>query len=212
MSKNIFKRGDEIKYIKEAPEEAGMTVSIGITGMCEIENSGNIVVNIDGYKIPLIGVCDITDCFQLVNKPIMKKQKRELKFYTKEEELDMRKALEEGMSPKEYANKYAEALGRPVASVMAKMTLLGKKEQNSKFTHQQETILKHCLFRGDDKKCVIEKYSKEWNLSKQAIAVKLNWLAGNITKSAAEEQEQGMIFEGVPTKVVLFSDHFRVYF
>lgn len=141
---------------------------------------------------------------------IMKKVKRELKFYTKEEELDMKKALEKGISPKEYANKYAEALGRPAASVMAKMTLLGKKEQNSKFTHQQETILKHCLFRGDDKKCVIEKYSKEWNLSKQAIAVKLNWLSGNITKS--NNEEEGFLFEGTPKKVVLFSDHFRVYF
>ena len=48
-------------------------------------------------------------------------------------------------------------------------------------------------------------------MSTQAVNVKLNWLAGNITKSVAEEQE-GVLFEGTPTKVVLFSDHFRVYF
>lgn len=33
---------------------------------------------------------------------------------------------------------------------------------------------------------------------------------GSMTKLATEER--GMLFEGVPTKVVLFSDHFRVYF
>lgn len=140
----------------------------------------------------------------------MKTQKRELKFYTSEEERELKRVLAEGMDIKEYANKYAEAFERTPQQLLAKLKSLSTK-QESKFSHQQETILKHCLFRGDDKKQIIEKYSKEWNIKKQAIAVKLNWLAGNITKSATEEQE-GLLFEGVPTKVVLFSDHFRVYF
>lgn len=141
----------------------------------------------------------------------MKKQKRELKFYTPEEERELRRALNENVDLKEYVNRYAEAFGRTPASLLAKLKSLSNK-QESKFSHQQETILKYCLFRGDDKKHVIEKYSKEWNIKKQAIAVKLNWLAGNITKSATEEQEQGVLFEGVPSKVVLVGDHFRVYF
>lgn len=141
----------------------------------------------------------------------MKNQKKELKFYTPEEERELRRMLAENIDVKEYCKKYAEAFQRTPASLLAKLKQLNAK-QESKFTPQQETILKHCLFRGDDKKHVVEKYSKEWNIKKQAIAVKLNWLAGNITKSATEEQEQGMLFEGVPTKVVLFSDHFRVYF
>lgn len=139
----------------------------------------------------------------------MKTQKRELKFYTPEEERELRRALAENVNLKEYVNRYAEAFERTPQQLLAKLKNLSTK-QESKFSHQQETILKHCLFRGDDKKLVIEKYSKEWNIKKQAIAVKLNWLSGNITKST--EEQEGMLFEGVPTKVVLFSDHFRVYF
>lgn len=139
----------------------------------------------------------------------MKIQKRELKFYTPEEERELRRALNENVDLKEYVNRYAEAFERTPASLLTKLKSLSNK-QESKFSHQQETILKHCLFRGDDKKHIAEKYSKEWNIKKQAIAVKLNWLAGNITKST--EEQGGMLFEGVPTKVVLFSDHFRVYF
>ena len=139
----------------------------------------------------------------------MKTQKRELKFYTPEEERELRRALAENVDLKEYVKRYAEAFKRTPASLLAKLKSLSTK-QESKFSQQQETILKHCLFRGDDKKLVIEKYSKEWNIKKQAVAVKLNWLSGNITKST--EEQEGMLFEGVPTKVVLFSDHFRVYF
>ena len=139
----------------------------------------------------------------------MTKQRKELKFYTPEEERELRRALAENVDLKEYVNKYAEAFERTPASLLAKLKSLSNK-QESKFSHQQETILKHCLFRGDDKKYIIEKYSKEWNIKKQAVAVKLNWLAGNITKST--EEQEGMLFEGVPTRVVLFSDHFRVYF
>ena len=139
----------------------------------------------------------------------MTKQRKELKFYTPEEERELRRALAENVDLKEYVNKYAEAFERTPASLLAKLKSLSNK-QESKFSQQQETILKHCLFRGDDKRHIIEKYSKEWNINKQAIAVKLNWLAGNITKST--EEQGGMLFEGVPTKVVLFSDHFRVYF
>ena len=140
----------------------------------------------------------------------MTKQRKELKFYTLEEERELRRALNENVDLKEYVKRYAEAFERTPQQLLAKLKSLSTK-QESKFSQQQETILKHCLFRGDDKKHIAEKYSKEWNIKKQAIAVKLNWLAGNITKSAKEEQE-GMLFEGVPTKVVLFSDHFRVYF
>ena len=139
----------------------------------------------------------------------MKTQKRELKFYTPEEERELKRALAENVDLKEYVKRYAEAFERTPASLLAKLKSLSNK-QESKFSHQQETILKHCLFRGDDKKHIIEKYSREWNIKKQAIAVKLNWLSGNITKST--EEQEGMLFEGVPTKVVLFSDHFRVYF
>lgn len=139
----------------------------------------------------------------------MKTQKRELKFYTPEEERELRRALAENVDLKEYVNRYAESFERTPVSLLAKLKSLSNK-QESKFSYQQETILKHCLFRGDDKKHIAEKYSKEWNIKKQAIAVKLNWLAGNITKST--EEQEGMLFEGVPTKVVLFSDHFRVYF
>lgn len=138
------------------------------------------------------------------------KTKRELKFYTPEEERELRKVIAENLDVKEYCNKYAEAFGRTPASLLAKLKSLQNTKQESKFTHQQETVLKHCLFRGDDKAHVVDKYSKEWNMKKQAVAVKLNWLAGNITKSV--EEEQGMLFEGTPSKVVLFSDHFRVYF
>lgn len=141
----------------------------------------------------------------------MKTQKRELKFYTPEEERELRRILGENRNIKHYSNEYAEVYGRTPAQLLAKLKSLSNK-QESKFSHQQETILKHCLFRGDDKKHIVDRYSKEWNIKKQAIAVKLNWLAGNITKSAIEEQEQGVLFEGVPSKVVLFSDHFRVYF
>ena len=140
----------------------------------------------------------------------MKTQKRELKFYTSEEERELRRAIVENVDVKEYCNKYAEAFGRTPASLLAKINSLKNIKQESKFTHQQETILKHCLFRGDDKTHVIDKYSKEWNIKKQAIAVKLNWLSGNITKS--NNEEEGFLFEGTPKKVVLFSDHFRVYF
>ena len=139
----------------------------------------------------------------------MKTQKRELKFYTPEEERELRRILGENRDIKHYSNKYAEVYGRTPAQLLAKLKSLSNK-QKSKFSQQQETTLKHCLFRGDDKKHIIEKYSKEWNIKKQAVAVKLNWLSGNITKST--EEQEGMLFEGVPTKVVLFSDHFRVYF
>ena len=138
------------------------------------------------------------------------KPKRELKFYTPEEERELRKAIAENLDVKVYADTFAEAFGRTPASLLAKLKSLKNTKQESKFTQQQETILKHCLFRGDDKTAVIEKYSKEWNMKRQAVTVKLNWLAGNITKSV--EEEQGMLFEGTPSKVVLFSDHFRVYF
>ena len=138
------------------------------------------------------------------------KTKRELKFYSPEEERELRKVIAENLDVKVYADTFAEAFGRTPASLLAKLKSLKNTKQESKFTHQQETILKHCLFRGDDKTTVIEKYSKEWNLSKQAIAVKLNWLSGNITKS--NNEEEGFLFEGTPKKVVLFSDHFRVYF
>ena len=141
----------------------------------------------------------------------MKTNKRELKFYSPEEEKELRKVLAENIDVKIYANTYAEAYGRTPASLLAKLKSLKNSKQESKFTHQQETILKHCLFRGDNKAATASKYAKEWNMSTQAVNVKLNWLAGNITKSVAEEQE-GVLFEGTPTKVVLFSDHFRVYF
>lgn len=140
----------------------------------------------------------------------MKEQKRELKFYSSEEERELREMISQNVNLKEYANTYATSYGRSPASLYAKLMLLKNTKPESKFSQQQEIALKHCLFRGDDKKHVAEKYSKEWKMSKNAITVKLNWLSGNITKSATEEQ--GVLFEGTPSKVVLFSDHFRVYF
>ena len=79
----------------------------------------------------------------------MTKQRKELKFYTPEEERELKRALAENVDLKEYVKRYAEAFERTPASLLAKLKSLSNK-QESKFSHQQETILKHCLLRYRD--------------------------------------------------------------
>lgn len=143
-------------------------------------------------------------------------------FYTKEQIADMKKAIKMGVNPREYAEAYSKKLGRSENSIYMKMKSL-KNRKNKKFTDVQETLLKHAIFRGDDRDQIVDKYSKEWGVPRQALHVKLTWLYGHIGQAEVEEDiteqvvptikaPEGFLFEGTPTKVMLFKDHFRVYF
>ena len=58
-----FKNGDKVRYIKEAPEECGMTIELNkFIGTYE----NGIITSHSGKRIPLKGACDITDCFEIV--------------------------------------------------------------------------------------------------------------------------------------------------
>lgn len=65
MSK--FKNGDKVRYVKKAPEECGMAIELNeFIGTFE---NGIIISGPDWYKrIPLKGVCDITNCFEIVKE------------------------------------------------------------------------------------------------------------------------------------------------
>lgn len=63
MSKNL-KNGDKVRYVKEAPEDCGMTIEVNeFVGTYE-----NGIVFCDGHRIPLKGVCDITNCFEKITE------------------------------------------------------------------------------------------------------------------------------------------------
>lgn len=57
-----FKDGDEVRYIKEAPKDCEMTIKVNeFVGIYE----DGIIFSHDRLKrIPLIGVFNISDCFE----------------------------------------------------------------------------------------------------------------------------------------------------
>ena len=153
------------------------------------------------------------------NKNKMKK----LVFYTEQEEKELKEAIDENVKISVYAKENAERFGRNPQTLAAKMFAL-KKDRRSKavlkFTHEQEIILKHSLLRGDNTSEASKRYAKQWGMTPKSVSMKLRWLKGNIDTIFAKEEKieegiqlpEGFLFEGIPSKVVIFKDHFRIYF
>lgn len=149
---------------------------------------------------------------------------KKLVFYTEQEEKELKEAIEQDVKISVYARENAERFSRTPQTLAAKMFALRKGRRSKrelKFTKDQETILKHSLIRGDDTKEASKRYAKQWGMSPKTVSMKFRWLKGNIDALFTPKEEkieegiqlpEGFLFEGVPSKVMIFKDHFRVYF
>lgn len=61
--KKQFNDGDEIKYVKEAPEWLGMKITVNEF----IGTYRKGLVSNKDWEFPLVGLSDISDCFEKVN-------------------------------------------------------------------------------------------------------------------------------------------------
>lgn len=149
---------------------------------------------------------------------------KKLVFYTEQEEKELKEAIDGNVKISVYAKENAEKFGRTPQTLAAKMFALKKNKRSKtvlKFTHEQETILKHSLIRGDDTSEASRRYAKQWGMTPKTVSMKFRWLKGNIDALFTPKEEkieegiqlpEGFLFEGVPSKVMIFKDHFRIYF
>lgn len=109
------------------------------------------------------------------------------------------------------------------------------------YTDAQVQLLKHAIFRGNKTKDIVKRYAGEWNRGKPGLMAKIFSLKKEmmntspkqslitVKKDVIKQKEEnpqikdqepevgttlpkGFKFEGDSKKVVLYSDHFRVYF
>lgn len=148
---------------------------------------------------------------------------KKLVFYSNEDVKQLQEAIDSNVKISVYAKENAERFGRNPQTLAAKMFSLKKNRRSNtalKFTREQEIILKHSLLRGDNTSEAARRYAKQWGMTPKAVSMKLRWLKGNIDTIFAKEEKieegiqlpEGFAFEGIPTKVEVYKDHFRLYF
>lgn len=98
------------------------------------------------------------------------------------------------------------------------------------YTDVQINILKHSILRGDNIKEAAARYAAQFHKPQQGVyckmlalkrksKVELTKVITDITTKEAKivvEQginlPEGFLFEGIPSKVMICKDHFRIYF
>lgn len=115
-------------------------------------------------------------------------------------------------------------------------------KQTSSYSEDEVKLLKHAIFRGDKLPDIVTRYAEKWNRGRQGLYAKLWALKKemqitnpqqplvtvkkeimamkeNLLEPVKEQEPEvgttlpkGFKFEGNSKKVVLYSDHFRVYF
>lgn len=95
------------------------------------------------------------------------------------------------------------------------------------YTDVQIDTLKHSIFRGDKLVEASTRYAAQFHKSQNAVYAKMCILRRQLKDSPESIVEQktatisveqgitlpeGFLFEGVPSKVMILKDHFRIYF
>ena len=115
---------------------------------------------------------------------------RKLKFYTKEENAIIKTAIESGEPSAQIINRLSVLFDRPKVGFTQKVYQMKKK---TPVLHKWEGVKR------------LPSIKKE----------KLNFEPEDVIQESAEigiEVPHGMTFEGKPKKIMLHSDHFRIYF
>lgn len=93
------------------------------------------------------------------------------------------------------------------------------------YTGVQIEILKHSIFRGDNLMEAATRYAAQFGKPKMGVYIKMQSLKKKSKVESTSEQKvatinveqgitlpEGFLFEGVPSKVMILKDHFRIYF
>lgn len=165
----------------------------------------------------------------------------EFKIYTKEEVNTLIDGIKKEKNLSKLARKHSIEMKRGYTGVYSKLIDLKKKEtvitvvknpsqkKSIFYTEDQVAIIKSELKAGKSAPSIANEYAIEFGRKRDSMLKTVYRIKKNIEKTTPVQKvvevkvvkkepklgislPEGMTFEGTPKKVILYSDHFRVFF